>query len=175
MNKNRIFEYKYTERCGFLTVTTNIRWKSLLINIAIPLAIGGVASLITNDGFKNYSDVVKPTLSPPSWVFPVVWTVLYVLMGISTYLIYEKDKELNKSSFIIYAVQLALNFFWPIVFFGFNAYFLAFIILLLLIVFVIAMIINFYRENRIAGLLQIPYLIWLIFAAYLNLAVFLLN
>lgn len=158
-----------------MTVTSNIKWKSLLINIAIPLAIGGISSLIVNDGFNNYSDVTKPALSPPPWIFPVVWTILYVLMGVSTYLIYEKDKNLNRNSFIIYAVQLVLNFIWPVFFFGFDAYLLSFIILVLLLVFVAAMIISFYKENKLAGLVQIPYLIWLLFAAYLNFGVFLLN
>lgn len=158
-----------------MTVTSNIKWKSLLINIAIPLAIGGIASLIVNNGFENYSEVTKPALSPPPWIFPVVWTILYILMGVSTYLIYEKDKNLNRNSFIIYVVQLALNFIWPIFFFGFNAFLLSFIILVLLLVFVVVMIINFYKENKLASLLQIPYLIWLLFAAYLNFGVFLLN
>lgn len=158
-----------------MTVKSNIKRKSLLINIAIPLAIGGIASLIVNNGFENYSEVTKPALSPPPWIFPVVWTILYILMGISTYLIYEKDKNLNRNSFIIYAVQLALNFIWPVFFFGFDAYLLAFIILVLLLVFVVAIIISFYKENKLAGLLQIPYLIWLLFAAYLNFGVFLLN
>lgn len=158
-----------------MTVTSNIKWKSLLINIAIPLAIGGISSLIVNNGFDNYSAVTKPSLSPPPWIFPVVWTILYILMGLSTYLIYEKDKNLNRNAFAIYAVQLALNFIWPIFFFGFDAYLLSFIILVLLLVFVVAMTINFYKENKLAGLLQIPYLIWLLFAAYLNFSVFLLN
>lgn len=158
-----------------MTVTSNIKWKSLLINIAIPLAIGGIASLIVNNGFDSYSEVTKPALSPPPRLFPVVWTILYILMGVSTYLIYEKDKNLNRNSLIIYAVQLALNFIWPIFFFGFKSYLLSFIILVLLLVFVVAMIISFYKENKLAGLLQIPYLIWLLFAAYLNFSVFLLN
>lgn len=158
-----------------MTVTSNIKWKSLLINIAIPLAIGGIASLIVNNGFEKYTEVTKPALSPPPWIFPVVWTILYILMGVSTYLIYEKDKNLNRNSFIIYVVQLALNFIWPIFFFGFNAFLLSFIILVLLLVFVVVMIINFYKENKLASLLQIPYLIWLLFAAYLNFGVFLLN
>lgn len=158
-----------------MTVTSNIKWKSLLINIAIPLAIGGISSLIVNNGFDNYSAVTKPSLSPPPWIFPVAWTILYILMGVSTYLIYEKDKNLKRNAFTIYAVQLALNFIWPIFFFGFDAYLLSFIILVLLLVFVVAMIINFHRENKLAGLLQIPYLIWLLFAAYLNFSVFLLN
>lgn len=158
-----------------MTITSNIKWKSLIINLIIPLALGGIAALITNNGMENYNNVVKPALSPPNWLFPVVWTILYTLMGISTYLIYEKDHNINKKAFIIYAVQLALNFIWPVFFFGFDAYFFSFIILLTLIIFVISMIICFYKENKTAGLLQIPYLIWLLFAAYLNLSVYILN
>ncbi len=159
----------------FLTITSNIKWKSLLINLVIPLTVGSVAALITNNGFENYDTVVKPVLSPPSWLFPVVWTVLYAIMGVSTYLIYEKDKVINRKSFMIYSLQLALNFIWPIFFFGFDAYLFSFIILALLLIFVIAMIILFYKENKLSGILQIPYLLWLLFAAYLNLSVYLLN
>ena len=158
-----------------MKITSNIKWKSLLINIAIPLAIGGIAGLITNNGMEDYNNVVKPALSPPDWLFPVVWTILYALMGISTYLIYEKDKDINKKAFIVYALQLALNFIWPIFFFGFKAYLFSFIILILLIIFVVTMIACFYKENKTAGFLQIPYLLWLVFAAYLNLSVYLLN
>ena len=159
----------------FLTITSNINRKSLLVNIAIPLSIGGIAALITNSGFKDYANVIKPTLSPPSWLFPIVWTILYILMGISTYIIYEKDKNLNKKSLIIYAVQLMLNFIWPIFFFGFSAYLFSLIILVALIILVTAMTILFYKENKYAGLIQFPYLIWLFFAGYLNLSVYLLN
>ena len=158
-----------------MTITSNIKWKSLLINIAIPLLVGGLASLITNDGFKNYADVTKPALSPPAWLFPIVWSILYLLMGISSYLIYEKDRKIKKTSLIIYSVQLILNFIWPIFFFSFNAYLFSFIILITLIICVFAMIAFFYKENQISAFLQIPYLIWLIFAAYLNLSVYLLN
>lgn len=158
-----------------MTVTSNIKWKSLLVNIAIPLAVGGVSALITGGGFKNYGAVAKPVLSPPSWIFPVVWTILYILMGISSYLIYEKDDSSAKRPLAIYAIQLFFNFLWPIFFFSFEAYLFSFIWLLLLWAFVFAMIIEFYKVNKTAGLLQIPYLIWLTFAAYLNLAVYLLN
>ena len=95
-----------------LTITSNIKWKSLLINIAIPLAVGGVASMITMDGFSDYKSINQPPLSPPSWLFPIVWTILYVLMGISSYLIYEKDDSTNKKALTLYAIQLALNFIY---------------------------------------------------------------
>lgn len=158
-----------------MTITSNIKWKPLLVNIIIPLAVGTLAGLVTREGMQDYNNVIKPSLSPPDWLFPIVWTILYTLMGISTYLIYNKDDNVNKTSFIIYAFQLAINFIWPIFFFGFGAYLFAFIILIVLIILVIAMIFLFYKENIIAAKLQVPYLIWLLFAAYLNISVYLLN
>ncbi len=158
-----------------MTVTSNIKWKSLLLNIAIPLAVGGVSSLITKDGFKDYQTVNQPPLSPPAWLFPVVWTILYILMGISSYLIVEKNDTDNKKALTFYAIQLAINFIWPIFFFGFDAYLFSFILLVLLWVFVLLTTINFYKINKTAGIFMIPYLIWLTFAAYLNLGVYLLN
>lgn len=158
-----------------LVVKSNLKWKSLLINIAVPLLTGAIASLISREGFKEYGNVVQPALSPPGWLFPIVWTILYILMGISTYLIYEKDKTINKPSLILYAIQLAINFIWPVFFFGFKAYLFSFILLIVLTLFVVTMIIFFYKENKLSGLIQIPYLLWLIFASYLNLSVFILN
>ena len=158
-----------------LVVKSNLKWKALIINIAVPLLTGAIASLISREGFKEYGNVVQPALSPPGWLFPIVWTILYILMGISTYLIYEKDKTINKPSLILYAIQLAINFIWPVFFFGFKAYLFSFILLIVLTLFVVTMIIFFYKENKLSGLIQIPYLLWLIFASYLNLSVFILN
>lgn len=158
-----------------MTVTSNIKWKSLLVNIAIPLLVGGLSSLITMDRFRQYTEINQPPLSPPSAVFPIVWTTLYILMGIASYLIYEKKDADNKNALTLYAIQLAVNFIWPIFFFGFNAYLFSFIILIVLWIFVLLTIISFYKINKTAGLLMIPYLIWLTFAAYLNLGVYILN
>lgn len=159
----------------YLTVTSNIKWKSLLVNIAIPLLVGGISSLITMDGFRQYTEINQPPLSPPSAVFPVVWTILYILMGISSYLVYEKKDADNKNALTLYAIQLAINFIWPIFFFGFNAYLFSFIILIVLWIFVLLTIISFYKINKTAALLMTPYLIWLTFAGYLNLGVYILN
>lgn len=159
----------------YLTVTSNIKWKSLLVNIAIPLLVGGISSLITMDGFRQYKEINQPPLSPPSAVFPVVWTILYILMGISSYLVYEKKDADNKNALTLYAIQLAVNFIWPIFFFGFNAYLFSFIILIVLWIFVLLTIISFYKINKTAALLMTPYLIWLTFAGYLNLGVYILN
>ena len=160
-----------------MTVTSNIKWKSLLINIAIPLAIGGIASLIVNNGFEKYSEVTKPALSPPPWIFPVVWTILYTLMGISSYLILtsEKDKKEIQKALTVYAYQLVVNFLWPTFFFNFGWYLFAFVWLVLLWVLVFLMVRQFHRVDKLAALLQIPSLIWLTFAAYLNFGVWVLN
>lgn len=159
-----------------MTVKTNIDFKKLIISIAVPLAVGGISSLIVNGDFKSYStEVVKPPLSPPQWLFPVVWTLLYILMGISVYPVYEKDKTEAKQPLSVYVIQLVLNFMWPIFFFMQRAYLFSFIWLILLWAFVLAMIISFYKISRASGIMQIPYLIWLSFAGYLNLSVYLLN
>lgn len=159
-----------------LTVTSNIKWKSLLINIAIPVTVGIVSSLITGGGFDTYSQIIQPPLSPPPIVFPIVWSLLYILMGISSYLIVQQTDEIKSNrSLIVYAVQLVINFFWPVFFFGFKAYLFAFIWIILLIAAIITMTVLFYRQNRIAAYMQIPYILWTIFAAYLNLGVFILN
>ncbi len=142
----------------------------------IPLAVGGISSLIVGGGFSHYSDTaVKPPLSPPDWLFPVVWTILYILMGISSYLVYEKDGSEAKQPLAVYLIQLAVNFMWPILFFSLSAYLFSFIWLILLWALALAMTVMFCRVSRTAGLLQLPYLIWLTFAAYLNLSVYILD
>ena len=120
----------------------------------------------------------KPPLTPPGWIFPVVWTILYTLMGISAYLIYKTkvDVEETKSvALIIYGVQLIVNFFWSIIFFNLEAYLFAFIWILLLLFLIIVMIKLVYPINKAAALLQIPYLLWVAFATYLTFGVFILN
>lgn len=154
---------------------TSINLKKLLLSVAIPLATGGLSALITMNGFKEYAMMEKPALSPPAWLFPVVWTVLYILMGISSYLVASSKSEDKTQALIIYGVQLFLNFLWPILFFLMKAYLFSFIWLVLLWAFVLAMIVIFYKINKTSGIIQIPYLIWLSFAGYLNLAVFFLN
>ena len=148
-----------------------INKKSLIINILIPLAVGGIAALLTRDSMMLYGSMQKPPLSPPAIVFPIVWTILYALMGISAYIVMEK----GGCDSTLYSLQLFVNFLWPIVFFGFQAYLFAFALLLVLIGLVVGMIVTFYRCDKLAGYLQIPYLIWLLFAAYLNIGVYLLN
>ena len=144
--------------------------KNLFI-IILPLLGGILVSLLTNS--KNYKVINKPPLSPPSIVFPIVWTILYILMGISFYLTNkEMDNDQINKSFIM---QLIINYIWPFIFFNLKLYAISALWLVLLIVWVFRMTIELYKSKKIAGLLQIPYIIWLLFALYLNIGVAILN
>lgn len=144
-----------------------------IIYSLLPIVGGSLVGLIIS-GYMNYGDMVKPPLSPPSYIFPIVWTILYILMGIS-YFVATKDKENDKDLNQIYILQLLVNLFWPIIFFVLKMYFTAFLWIILLIILVIVMIKELLKNNKISGYLQIPYLIWLLFATYLNIGIFLLN
>lgn len=143
-----------------------VNWKCLIISIAIPLIVGGLSALLTKNNMKEYLQLSKPNFAPPGIVFPIVWTVLFILMGISSYMVFNSGLE--KYNVIIYSVQLIFNFFWTIIFFNYNAYKLSFIWILLLWILVVTMIILFSRTNKIAAYLQIPYLLWISYAAILN-------
>ena len=144
-----------------------------IIYSLIPI-VGGVLVGFIISGYMNYGDIIKPPLSPPSYIFPIVWTILYILMGIS-YFIATKDKENDKELNQIYILQLLVNFFWPIIFFVLKMYFTAFFWIILLLILVIIMIKELLKNNKISGYLQIPYFIWLLFATYLNIGIFFLN
>ena len=153
-----------------------IKWGALIIALLIPLAIGTASGVVSRAG-EMYGAMIKPEGSPPAWLFPVVWTVLFALMGISSFLIYNSDasEKSKMSALTVYAVQLAVNFMWPIFFFRMGAYLFSFIWLILLWALVLIMILKFYKINRTAAFLQLPYILWLTFAEYLNLPVYPLN
>jgi len=151
------------------------RIKSYVYSILIALAVGGLAGLLTSSSIEIYSQLEKPPLSPPSIVFPIVWTILYILMGISAAMIFNSNDIMKKSALKTYAVQLIINFFWTIVFFNMGWYLFAFIWLLLLLAVVIIMVVQFYKIKPLAAWLQIPYVLWLLVAAYLNYMVYVLN
>ena len=152
------------------------KWKSLLVALAIPLAVGGFGALLSG-GMADYGAMEKPPLSPPGWVFPVVWTVLYLLMGEASYRVLTSGEEPSRirKALLAYGVQLFLNFLWPLVFFGGEWYLAAFIVIIALWVAIFITMRRFARIDEKAGDLFIPYLLWVTFAAYLNLGVFLLN
>lgn len=124
-----------------------------------------------------FADLNKPPLSPPGWLFPVVWTILFVLMGAASYLVLtsEKPQQVVDRALRLYVVQLGVNFFWSIFFFGQSRYLFSFLWLVLLWLLILATAIRFYRIMPLAGYLLLPYLIWVTFAGYLNLGICLLN
>ena len=153
-----------------------IDWKKLLVCIAIPLAVGGLSALFTAGNMKLFEEINKPPLSPPGWLFPVVWTILYVLMGIALYLVVmTRTRENKMPAYISFGVQLLFNFFWSIIFFNAQAYLFAFIWLLLLWAAIVLNIYFFNKINSTSAKLLIPYIVWVTFAGYLNLGVFILN
>ena len=149
------------------------KFKIYAKSIFIPVAVGLIVGAITSSSI-GYSTLIKPALAPPSILFPIVWTILYVLMGVS-YGRIESKSLVNTEIKFIYYLQLFVNALWSIIFFTFEWRLFAFIWLLLLILLIITMIIEFYNKDKAAGLLQIPYLLWAIFASYLNLSIYILN
>ena len=152
----------------------NIHWKNLITAVAIPLAVGGLSAWITKDGMKAFETVNQPPLTPPMWLFPVVWSILFVLMGIASYLVVMQKGEDTKA-LTLYAVQLIFNFFWSIWFFNLGWYLFAFLWLVALWILILATTVAFYRISKPAAWLMLPYLVWVAFAGYLNLGVWWLN
>lgn len=152
-------------------------WKVYALWIAATEAIGALAGFLTRDGVKVYqATAVKPPLTPPPVVFPIVWSILFVLMGISAARIYLSPPSADRSrSLTLYAVQLAFNFLWSILFFGLHFYGGALLWLLALWLLILWMIVSFRKVDPAAAWLQIPYLLWVTFAAYLNFGVWRLN
>lgn len=152
-------------------------WKTYLIGTLIPLIVGALSALLTMGSMELYAQtVIKPPLAPPGWLFPVVWTILYALMGIGSARIWlAPPSEARNKGLNLYIVQLIVNFFWSLIFFNAQAFGFAALWLILLWVLVLLMILQFWKVDRLAAKLQIPYLIWLTFAAYLNIAIWILN
>ncbi len=151
--------------------------KTLLICLALPLAVGLLASLLTLGGMREYGEMLKPPLSPPGWVFPATWTILYLLMGLASWLVLgvNASEDMKQMALSLYAVQLAANFLWPLVFFGLGRYTLALLWLAVLLILVLLTWRFFRRLDRRAGALLIPYVLWLCYALYLNLGAAILN
>ena len=150
------------------------QWKTLILCIVLPLAVGGLSALLTRNSMQTFDLIEKPRLAPPGWLFPVAWTILYILMGIASYLVIASGKP-NRAALITYGLQLIFNFFWSIIFFNLNLYLFAFIWLVILWFLILITIIQFYQISELAGYLMIPYLLWVTFAGYLNLSIYLLN
>lgn len=142
-------------------------------SILIPIAIGGIVGLIIS-GAIDYNTLERPTFSPPSILFPIIWTILYILMGISFGILESKSLTDSKTK-IIYYLQLFVNAMWSIIFFILKWRLFAFIWIILLDILIVKMISDFYNKSKVSGLLQIPYLLWALFASYLNLSIYILN
>ncbi len=158
---------------------TNI--KNVLIAIVLPLAVGGLSSLISSGAMRQFNSMAKPPLAPPAWLFPVAWTLLYICMGIASLLIYTSSpdagsgQKLRSAALAVYAVQLVFNFCWSPIFFNARLYYVAFAVLVCLWLLV-ALLIGFsLKLHKAAALLLVPYLLWLSFAGYLNLMIPALN
>jgi len=152
-------------------------WKRYAFWILLTEAVGALSGWLTRKGTQLYTETVtKPPLSPPSMVFPIVWTILFALMGIGIARIYRSPaSEARSRSLLLFLAQLAFNFFWSIIFFNFQNFGLAFVWLIALWLLILWMILSFRKADPVAAWLQIPYLLWVTFAAYLNLGVWMLN
>lgn len=154
-------------------ITTRDKIKTYVISVLVPLVLGAIVGLLTSGSMK-YDDLIKPVLAPPAVLFPIAWSILYALMGVSFGML--ESKKLNDSDMrSVYYTQLAVNLLWPIFFFALKWRLFAFIWIVLLDILVITMTVRFYRRDKTAGLLQLPYCAWVLFASYLNLAIYLLN
>ncbi len=151
-----------------------IEWKKLILCISLPLAVEGLAGVLTRGGMETFQTLNKPMLTPPGWLFPIVWTILYILMGSASYFVLISGK-LNRSALVIYGIQLVLNCFWSIIFFNLKAYLFAFIWLVILWFFILVTMILFFKISKFAGYLLVPYLLWVTFAGYLSFSIYLLN
>ena len=151
-------------------------WKKLLLCLAIPLAVGGLSALVSG-GMDSYGALRQPPLSPPGWVFPIVWSILYLLMGYASYRVVTggASRQEKNTALVLYGIQLALNFLWSPVFFGLRWFLLAFFILIAMWAVIYRSIKAFALTDEIAGDLLIPYILWVTFAGYLNFGVYFLN
>lgn len=153
-------------------------WKKIrpyVFSIALAVGVGMLSGFLTRDGTQAFESIQKSPLTPPSVVFPIVWTILFALMGISAAMVYRSRSTVPGRALLVYAIQLVVNFFWSIIFFNLHAYFFAFLWLVLLWILILLMINEFRKVSPKAALLQVPYLLWVTFAGYLNFMVWLLN
>lgn len=147
--------------------------KTKIVYILIALAVGGLSALLTKDNMNIFDTVKMPPLAPPAIAFPIVWSILYILMGYGAARVHLESPD--SGALTVYWINLIINFFWSIIFFNFRNFGFAFLWLVLLFIVVLIMTVKFYRVDKVAGLLQIPYLIWLVIAGYLNLYIYLTN
>lgn len=154
-----------------------VKWDVLLAALLIPLFVGVFSAYLTNEDMKLYGSFNHPVLAPPAWVFPIVWTILYVMMGVASYLVYMADagRDEKNKALQFYAGQLAMNLFWSTLFFTYKRYLLSLIWLLIMWVMVMICAARFLRIRRAAGIMMGVLFLWTTFAAYLNLAYYVMS
>lgn len=146
----------------------------MIKSILISLGVGILSAILTKGNMDVYNEV-NTIIKPPSILFPIVWSILYILMGISSYLVYKSDSKYKKDALLFYISQLIINFLWSIIFFNLRNFLLSFIWIIALDILVIIMIYLFYKSNKKSAYLQIPYMLWLIFASILTYQIYILN
>ena len=154
-----------------------MNWKMWLAAVALPLVVGGLSALGSRSGMEVFQTLQKPAGTPPAWLFPIVWSILFVLMGSASGLVWKADapEEVRQTALVAYGAQLLINFFWPLLFFTLQQYLPAFLWLVLLWLLIAVTLVLFWSVSRIAGILLIPYLLWVTYAGYLNFGVYRLN
>ncbi len=160
-----------------LKVKGKVNYLGAIVAILIPQLVGIVSSYFSKDAFIIYDQLVKPDFSLPAWIFGPVWAVLYTLMGIASYRVWMKRNEVDHvgNALKLYIGHLVFNFLWTIIFFGFGLRGIAFIIIVILLILIIITAVKFYKIDKIAGFIFIPYILWVAFAAILNLSIWILN
>ena len=149
--------------------------------ILLPLFVGVIASILTISAQESFGAFKQPPLAPPAWLFPVAWTILYVLMGVESFLIYcvkpknQKERKLKIAELAVFYVQLAFNFAWTLIFFNANLKFFAFGWLIVMWLMILAFIVMAFKNRKAAGWLMVPYILWCTFATYLNISIAILN
>lgn len=151
--------------------------KDLILCLSVPLLAGALSAFLTRNAMEQFAHLNKPPLLPPGWLFPVVWTILYLMMGFASYLVWKSGgpRRAVGKALRLYGVQLAFNFLWTILFFNMGRYLFAFFWLVVLWILILAAALRFHRLSKPAGYLMVPYLLWVAFAGYLNLGIYLLN
>ncbi len=189
--KSKTTKNKKSAKTKTTTIKTNVKGKEkkplchkilmAFFLILLPVVVGLISSALTGEAMMKFKELNQPPLAPPAWLFPVAWTILYILMGVASYLIYrikttsKEDKKLKVTELVIYFVQLAFNFMWTIFFFKLEFRFFAFGWLIAMWLMIAALIVMASKNSKATAWLLVPYILWCTFAAYLNIAIAILN
>lgn len=154
-----------------------IKVGTLIGSIAVPVIVGSLSAVLTSSSMKQYNAMPKPPMAPPAYLFPIVWTILYIMMGVAFYYVWttEADEGLRDRAVMYYAIQLGMNFFWSILFFSLSLYLFSYFWLLGMLLITVLCTVCFFRIRIISGVMMLPYILWLSFASYLNCAAYILN